>query len=138
MMQKQSKDFIIGYVFSRMENKITSLLSANINSIEGKVQVPKIWFGLPCSKRFDNTIQDCVSYTCPIVKTLHDLYSKVFTHFSVNIYPQEQYMIFDFKVGKEEPKKKMTLKQIEKELGHRIELISEKECACCCHGFWND
>ena len=138
MMQKQTKDFIIGYVFSRMEDKITPLLSTNINSIEGKVQVPKIWFGLPCSKRLDNSIQDCTSYTCPIVKTLHDLYSKVFTYFSVNLYPQEQYMIFDFKVKKEEPKKKMTIKQIEKELGYKIELISEKECACCCHGFWND
>ena len=138
MMQKQSKDFIIGYVFSSIERKVTSNLSANIDTIEGKVQVPKIWFGLPCSKRLDNTIQDCVSYTCPIVKTLHDLYSKVFTYFEVNICPREQYLIFEFKVMREEPKKKMTLKQIEKELGHRIELISEKECACCCHGFWKD
>ena len=134
MMQKQTKDFIIGYVFSNIENKVTPLLStANINSIEieGKVQVPKIWFGLSCSKDLDNTIYDCTSYTCPIVKTLYDLYSKVLTYFSVNLYPQEQYMIFDFKVMKEEPKKKMTLKQIEKELGYKIELISERECACC-------
>ena len=131
MMQKQSKDFIIGYVFSSIEHKVTSLLSANVYTIEGKVQVPKIWFGLPCSKSLDNTIYDCTSYTCPIVKTLHDLYSKVLTYFSVNLYPQEQYMIFDFKVGKEEPKKKMTLGQIEKELGYKVELISEKECTCC-------
>ena len=136
MMQKQSKDFIIGYVFSRMEDKITPLLSANINIniIEGKVQVPKVWFGLPCSKSLDNTIYDCTSYTCPIVKTLHDLYPKVLTYFLVNLYPQEQYMIFDFKAMKEEPKKKMTLKQIEEKLGYKIELISEKECVCCCHG----
>lgn len=131
MMQKQSKDFIIGYVFSSIECKVTSLLSANIDTIEGKVQVPKIWFGLSCSKRLDNTIQDCVSYTNPLVKTLYDLYSKVFTYISANLYPQEQYMIFEFKVMKEKPKKKMTLKQIEKELGYKIELISEKECTCC-------
>ena len=62
-MQKQSKDFIIGYVFSRIEDKIIPLLSTNINAIEGKVQVPKIWFGLPCSKDPDNTIYDCLSYT---------------------------------------------------------------------------
>ena len=37
MMQKQSKDFIIGYVFSRMENKITSLLSANINIVDRRI-----------------------------------------------------------------------------------------------------
>ena len=133
MMQKQSKDFIIGYVFSRMEDKITPLLSTT-NIIEGKVQVPKVWFGLPCSKSLDNTIYDCTSYTCPIVKTLHDLYSKVLTYFSVNLYPQEQYMIFEFKAMKEEPKKKMTIKDIEKELGYKIELISERECTYCCHG----
>lgn len=138
MMQKQSKDFIIGYVFSRMEDKITPLLSTNIYTIEGKVQVPKVWFGLPCSKDPDNTIYDCTSYTCPIVKTLHNLYLKVLTYFSVNLYPQGQYMIFEFKAMKEEPKKKMTFKQIEKELGYKIELISEKEYDCCCHGFWND
>ena len=131
MMQKQTKDFIIGYVFSRIENKITPLLSANINSIEGKVQVPKIWFGLSCSKSPVNTIYDCVSYTCPIVKTLRDLYSKVFTYFEANLYPREQYMIFEFKAMKEEPKKKMTLGQIEEELGYKIELISEKECTYC-------
>ena len=130
-MQKQSKDFIIGYVFSRMEDKITPLLSANINTIEGKVQVPKVWFGLPCSKSLDNTIYDCTSYTTPLVKTLHDLYLKVLTYFSVNLYPQEQYMIFEFKAMKEEPKRKMTIKDIEKELGYKIELISEKECKCC-------
>ena len=138
MMQKQSKDFIIGYVFSSIERKVTPLLSANIDTIGGKVQVPKVWFGLPCSKDLDNTIYDCTSYTCPIVNTLRDLYSKVFAYFSTNLYPQEQYMIFEFKVMKENPKKKMTLKQIEKELGYKIELISEKECACCCHGFWKD
>lgn len=138
MMQKQSKDFIIGYVFSRMEDKITPLLSTNINSIEGKVQVPKVWFSLPCSKDPDNTIYDCLSYTNPLVKTLHDLYPNVLTYFEVNICPREQYLIFEFKVMREEPKKKMTLKQIEKELGYKIELISEKECACCCHGFWKD
>ena len=131
MMQKQSKDFIIGYVFSSIERKVTSNLSANIDKIEGKVQVPKIWFGLPCSKDPDNTIYDCLSYTNPLVKTLHDLYSKVLNYFSVKLYPQEQYMIFEFKAMKEEPKKKMTLKQIEKELGYKIELISEKECTCC-------
>ena len=131
MMQKQSKDFIIGYVFSRMEDKINPLLSANIYTIEGKVQVPKVWFGLPCNKSLDNTIYDCTSYTCPIVKTLNDLYLKVLTYFSVNLYPQEQYMIFEFKAMKEEPKRKMTIKDIEKELGYKIELISEKECVCC-------
>ena len=131
MMQKQSKDFIIGYVFSSIEHKITPLLYTNIDGIESKVQVPKIWFGLSCSKNPANTIYDCVSYTCPIVKTLHDLYSKVLTYFEVNLYPKEQYMIFEFKAMKEEPKKKMTLGQIEKELGYKIELISEKECAYC-------
>ena len=131
MMQKQTKDFIVGYVFSSIEHKITPLLYTNIDGIEGKVQVPKIWFGLSCSKDPDNTIYNCASYTCPIVKTLHDLYSKVFTYFLVNLYPKEQYMIFEFKVMKEEPKKKMTLGQIEKELGYKIELISEKECNCC-------
>lgn len=137
MMQKQSKDFIIGYVFSKMVNKIVPLLSTT-NIIEGKVQVPKIWFGLSCSKSLDNTIYDCTSYTCPLVKTLHDLYPKVLNYFSVNLYPQEQYMIFEFKAMKEEPKKKMTIKDIEKELGYKIELISEKECTCCYHGFWKD
>ena len=32
----------------------------------------------------------------------------------------------------------ISTKQIEKELGYKIELISEKECAHCCHGFWKD
>ena len=137
MMQKQSKDFIIGYVFSSIERKVTSLLSANTDTIEGKVQVPKIWFGLPCNKNPYNTIYDCVSYNNPLVKTLFDLYPKVFTYFEVNICPQEQYLVFEFKAIREELKKKMTLKQIEKELGYKIELLSEKECACC-RGFWKD
>ena len=131
MMQKQSKDFIVGYVFSSIERKVTSLLSADVYTIEGKVQVPKIWFGLPCNKDPDNTIYDCLSYTNPLVKTLHDLYPKVLTYFEVNICPREQYLIFEFKAMREEPKKKMTLGQIEKELGYKVELISEKECTRC-------
>lgn len=125
MMKQQSKEFIAGYVFSAMEYKILKQLKSE-NIISGKIQVPKIWFGLPCSKNVVNTLPSHLKeyYEKALVELLHD-FLPVFNYFTVHIYPKEQYMLFEFLIQKKELVKEMTLKQIENKLGYKIKLISE-------------
>lgn len=124
-MKQQSKEFIAGYVFSAMEYKILKQLKSE-NIISGKIQVPKIWFGLPCSKNVVNTLPSHLKeyYEKALVELLHD-FLPVFNYFTVHIYPKEQYMLFEFLIQKKELVKEMTLKQIENKLGYKIKLISE-------------
>ena len=47
MMQKQSLDFIVGYVFARVDREIFKHFwkYENKNELIVSIEVPKIWFG---------------------------------------------------------------------------------------------
>lgn len=128
MMQKQSLDFIIGYVFARVDRALFKHFWKYENKEELKVsiEVPKIWFGLPSHNNITNDItgNDKYGMIQKLNDTLNDLYPKL-DSICEKITPEKQYLKFHFRVKYKEQIKKMTVEEIEKELGYKIEIVSD-------------
>ena len=129
MMQKQSLDFIVGYVFCKMDKSIYK----HFHTYEHKSTlveshcVPKIWFGLSSCSSITNDVTGDKKYELiqNLQGTLNALYPK-FNTICERIVPENQYLRFDFKVTPIPEVKKMTIEEIEKALGYRIEIVSDK------------
>ena len=131
MMRKQTCEFIAGCVFTKMEATICKELkripaTADVNTGNCEL-IPKIWFGLPCYSKLTNDIT--VDEKFWLKEKLGRLMEDVFPKFEItitNIVPDAQYIRFDYNVVKKAPVKKITVEQIEKELGYKIEIVSDK------------
>lgn len=131
MMKKQTYEFIAGCVFNKMETNVFEKLkqipatecNININSHE---MIPKIWFGISSSHEVTNDITGDAKYWLKdkLEMLMADLLPKFETTI-VKIVPDNQYIRFDYNVVKKVPVKKMTVEQIEKELGYKVEIVSE-------------
>lgn len=128
MMQRQSLDFIVGYLFKSMDNIIFKHFSHHKNTLlESHCVVPKIWFGLSSCSSITNDITGDNKYYLiqKLQNTLNALYPK-FNTICERIIPEKQYIRFDFKVTPIPEVKKMTVEEIEKALGYKIEIVSDK------------
>ena len=129
MMQKQSLDFIVGYVFARVDRAIFKHFwkYENKNELIVSIEVPKIWFGLTSSHNITNDIVGDKKYEMilKLQDTLNALYPKLHT-VCERVVPERQYIRFDFKVKYREQVKKMTVEEIERQLGYKIEIVSDK------------
>ena len=129
-MKKQSRDFIIGYVFNRMETSVFKELKkipATSDVAIGECEfIPKIWFGLSCSQDVRNDINGCEKHQLKVEleKLMTDILPKYETTV-VRIVPDAQYIRFDYNVISKPTVKKMTVEEIEKELGYKIEIVSD-------------
>jgi len=130
MMKKQTYEFIAGCVFTKMEATICKELkqipaTADVNIGDCEL-IPKIWFGLSSSHKVTNDITGDAKYWLKekLEMLLEDLLPKFETTI-VKIVPDNQYIRFDYNVVKKVPAKKMTVEQIEKELGYKVEIVSE-------------
>ena len=129
MMQKQSLDFIVGYVFARADKAIFKHFWTyeHRNELLVSIEVPKIWFGLTSCSAYINDITGEKKYELiqKLTDTLNSLYPKL-DCVCDKITPENQYLKFHFRVKYKEPVKKMTVEEIEKELGYKIEIVSDK------------
>lgn len=129
MMQKQSLDFIVGYVFAKADRNIFKHFWTyeHKNELLVSIEVPKIWFGLPSHNNITNDITGDKKYELmqKLTDTLNALCPKL-DSICEKITPEKQYLKFHFRVKYKEEVKKMTLEEIEKELGHKIEIVSGK------------
>lgn len=129
MMQKQSLDFIVGYVFARADKAIFKHFWTyeHKNELLVSIEVPKIWFGLPSHNNITNDITGDKKYELmqKLTDTLNALYPKL-DSICEKITPEKQYLKFHFRVKYKEQVKKMTVEEIEKELGYKIEIVSDK------------
>lgn len=129
MMKPQSIDFIVGYLFSRMNEYIFEHF--NINQCEEalvvSISVPKIWFGLSSSHDITNDVKGVHKYAIRVLicETLTDNFPKL-ESCCERIVPDNQYIRFDFEVKYKEVVKKMTVTEIESILGHKIEIIGDR------------
>lgn len=130
MMKKQTYEFIAGCVFTKMEatickelKRIPATADVNIGNCE---LIPKIWFGLSSSSNHTNDITGNEKYWLKekLEMLMEDLLPK-FDTTVIKIVPDAQYIRFDYNVVKKAPVKKMTVEQIEKELGYKVEIVSE-------------
>ena len=127
MMTEQSIPFIVGYLFKSMDNSIFKHFNCHKGILVESHCVPKIWFGLSSTSCYTNDIKGEIKHQLKIMleKVLQDLYPKFKTEV-VRIIPENQYIRFDFKVTPIPEVKKMTVEEIEKELGYKIEIVSDK------------
>jgi hypothetical protein len=128
-MEKQSLEFITGYIFSKIENHI---IRAHINKTERinipYVYVPKSWFGLrPIKSESENIslgtrfeIETSLGALCQKYNTNQATY-----HFSFYTKAEQQYILFIVEGTKLPAPKEMTVKEIEKELGYKIKIVGE-------------
>lgn len=129
MMEKQSLDFIAGYVFSKVEARIKH---AHVNNVERMpavfVSVPKSWFGLRPIKSDFETLTPIAE-----LNLLSSLYSLCRAYnskqseygFHISIEPEEQYIQFAIEAVRVHAEKEMTIADIEKELGYKIKIVGE-------------
>ena len=130
MMTKQSKDWILGYVFSRLEKYIIEGHMKKLDNIDNHIiSVPKNWFGLQATKNTCVTLSD---------EERHDYIDKLkelccaLNHkdrsylFSITVRPYQQYMEFYMSATRLPEVKEMTIAEIEKELGYKIKVIGDK------------
>ena len=127
MMQKQPLDFIVGYLFSKVDMSIYKHFNVHKRNLIDSQLVPKIWFGLSSCSSVTNDIKGELKYQMKTLleKTLKDLYPK-FETTVIRIVPEKQYIRFDFNVKPVPEVKKMTVEEIEKVLGYKIEIVSDK------------
>ena len=128
-MQKQSLDFIAGYVFAKMDRSIFKQFSNNDTkeTLVESITVPKIWFGLSSSQQVTNDIKGDEKYILRenICEALDSIYPRLET-ICERIIPEKCYIRFDFRVKYKEQIKKMTVEEIEEALGYKIEIVSDK------------
>lgn len=129
MMKPQSLDFIVGYLFSRMDKYIFEHFNANQceEALVVSINIPKIWFGLTSSHDITNDLKGFQKYAIrvAICETLTDMYPKLESCCG-KIVADNQYIRFDFEVKYKEVVKKMTITEIESILGHKIEIIGDR------------
>mgnify|MGYP003299229030 FL=1 len=122
MMQKQTLDFSIGYIFSKIEKKLFEHIKEQ--NFHGVVHIPKIWFGLPSSK------YDGVNLSLLDMATIEDELNEIcenicpdwMVRFRFN--PEKQYIAVNYFFSKKEQPKKMTISEIEKALLRQNELLN--------------
>lgn len=125
-LKKKTDEWIEGYVYGKSEKKI---LEGRINKDKefmSSVYVPKVWFGLREYKSKTNTLSEehiikFKYYLNQTLKTHDTLYD-----YTIDIFPDEQYMRFVITGTRPEPVKEMTIAEIEKELGYKIKVIGDK------------
>ena len=126
MSKQQSLPFITGCLFQKMDTNILKKLKAGDTPIRDCEFIPKVMFGLTCSH---SAVNDILGDQKMFIKnTLEDALCDMYPQFEitvVKIVPDKQYIRFDYTVVKKVPVKKMTVEQIEKELGYKVEIVSE-------------
>ena len=129
MMKDQSRDFIRGYIWSKVEKRIYEThIDKSPEMLPVEISIPKTWFGLRAIKDktedlgcFDRSIlitsikQLCLAYNTE--KSKYD--------FNISIEPDEQYLVITVE-GKRVSPREMTVAEIEKELGYEIKIVSEE------------
>ena len=128
MMTERSIQFIAGYLFSKMDNSFFRVLMTKPEFYSDSQAIPKIWFGLRCSSDPTNDIVGEIKYQLKeaLEFSMTEMYPKYETKVT-RIIPEKQYIRFDYTITKKEKIKKMTITEIEKELGYKIEIINERE-----------
>lgn len=129
MMQKYSLDFIVGYVFARVDKAIFKHFWTyeHKNELIVSIEVPKIWFGLTSCSSITNDITGDKKYELiqKLTDTLNTIYPKLDCVCN-KLIPENQYLKFHFRVKYREQVKKMTVEEIEEALGYKIEIVSDK------------
>lgn len=127
MMKIQTNEFITGYVFAEADRKLAKKITEkrDIERIIVDVDVPKIWFHMICALNpsVSAPIHDVDYVTEHVTNTFKDVFPNWNIECTSDV--NHQYQRFKFYAQKKIERKKITIQDIEKILGYRIEIISE-------------
>ena len=126
MMEKQSLDFLAGYIFGRIEKQIIKAHTEKQDRVVLPYQyVPKLWFGLKSGEELDLErrfeLQRYLETVCLNYNTLNNVYT-----YTSYIYSKGAYILIVLEGTKVPDRKEMTMAEIEKELGYKIKIVGEK------------
>lgn len=129
MVVVKQKDFILGYIFGRVEKKILQGFINKDKEIHTSVCVPKSWFGLNPTKSVSETLSFVTKEQYK--RELQDILNNYNTRerwykYELTIRPEQQYIDFAFHGYYQEPVKEMTIEEIEEKLGYKIKVIGGK------------
>lgn len=123
MMQKQTDEFIAGFIFNKADETIVKS-GLNSESIEFSVTIPKNWFGfytyisyLTCSRTQLESLSNMKEILINAIKQLTNNKYKI----TIETMEENQYLKFNVYLNKP---KKMTVSEIEKALGYKVEIIA--------------
>lgn len=127
MMKIQTNEFITGYVFAEAERKFVKRIKENpeLEHIVVDVDVPKCWFHMiqALNPSVSAPVHDVSYITEHVLNALTDVLIK--WDFDCTSDVNHQYQRFRFYAQKKIERKKVTVEDIEKILGYRIEIVSE-------------
>ena len=136
MMKQQSPEFLLGYLFSEIERKIIKDITGRNNSgllhkpDTYSAQIPLLWFGItrPNSSYTSPMVMLNVECMCEeLAKKLDETLADAFTKRKIQtvVFRDRQYM--RFVTTAVEDRRRLTISQIEDQLGYKVTIISEKE-----------
>ena len=129
-LKKKTNEWIEGYIFGRVERLVIGALMHGEKEFTVAVPVPKVWFGLREYKSKTNTLADehISEFQHYLNQTLCNYNTdKTIYDYTIDIFPDEQYMRFVITGTRREPVKEMTVAEIEKELGYKIKIVGDVE-----------
>jgi hypothetical protein len=114
----KSINFIIGYALGKIQQFWLGMHAENHPFDGSVVAVPKQWIG---------SINCAPETYCDIIQTLERLFDELVDNYRISIEAKviDCYVEFHYVITKLPNVKKMTVADIEKELGYKIEIISE-------------
>lgn len=127
MSKQQSMEFIAGYIFNKIDKQLhENFLYDTVAEFDGMATIPKVWFGLKCSKQDSvDLIYSDKTYFIEKLTACVEEYFPTARIKKLTIEPVNQYIRFSYTFVKHFVKKKMTVNEIEKELGYKIEIVGD-------------
>lgn len=127
MMFKQTPEFLAGYVFCNIEEKVMEFLNRNeCERFTAYTDVPKIWFHptlMNLNGDIPEKIPNKVGTKC--CNALNDMFDKYVVEYKLTSLPHN--IRFTFTFTKKDIPKCMTMSEIEEALGYKITLIKEQQ-----------
>ena len=125
----KSHDFIEGYIFSEVESSLIGAFHGKEQRWNRTVTIPKSWFGL---RAIQNELVMLPEHEQSKLRLeIKDILSQMNNNlrsyeYTVIFRASKQYIRIEIEGVYIEPIKEMTIEQIEKELGYKIKVVSNK------------
>ena len=115
MMKAQSLEFNIGYAFAKIEKAYILACEQHSKWFTGKINIPLLWWDSPCYQREE------------FAKRICETFKDIAPNWGIDLLvgTEKQYMVVNYRATKKNPPKKMTVEEIEKALGYKVEIVSE-------------
>ena len=114
----KSINFIIGYALGKIQQFWLGMHAGDHPFDGSVVAIPQSWFGL---------FEDLPAVYREIIKSIEQLFNDLVDNCSISLNTKviDHYVEFHYVITKLPDVKRMTVSVIEKELGYKIEIISE-------------